>query len=61
MAVAFYLLIIAGTLGAFDMAYFHIYTSRLAQRPERDSFDEEGVLPPIDRLRATVILDAQLN
>ena len=34
MTTAFYLLIIAGTLGAFDVAYFHIYTSRLAQRPE---------------------------
>lgn len=34
MAIAFYLLIIAGTLGAFDVAYFHIYTSCLAQRPE---------------------------
>ncbi len=34
MATAFYLLIIAGTLGAFDVAYFHIHLSRLAQRPE---------------------------
>ncbi|MEP7123779.1 MAG: hypothetical protein ABJE95_22815 [Byssovorax sp.] len=34
MATAFYLLIIAGTLGAFDVVYFHIHISRLAQRPE---------------------------
>ena len=34
MAIAFYLLIIAGTLGAFDVAWFHIYRCRLADRPE---------------------------
>jgi hypothetical protein len=34
MAVAFYLLIIAGALGAFDVAWFHIHRGRLAQRPE---------------------------
>jgi hypothetical protein len=34
MATAFYLLIIAGTLGAFDVVYFHIYLSRLSERPE---------------------------
>ncbi len=34
MAVAFYILLVAGMLGAFDVAWFHIYKTRLAQRPE---------------------------
>lgn len=34
MTTAFYLLIIAGSLGAFDVVWFHIYRGRLAQRPE---------------------------
>lgn len=34
MVTAFYLLLIAGMLGAFDVAWFHIYRTRLAQRPE---------------------------
>ena len=34
MTTAFYLLLIAGMLGAFDVAWFHIYRGRLAHRPE---------------------------
>lgn len=34
MAVAFYILLLAGNLGAFDVLYFHTYKTKLAQRPE---------------------------
>lgn len=34
MTTAFYLLLIAGTLGAFDVVWFHIHRTRLAHRPE---------------------------
>src|SRR5207237_2521016 len=34
MVAGFYLLLMAGVLGAFDVAWFHIYRCRLAQRPE---------------------------
>lgn len=34
MAVAFYLLLVAGHLGAFDVLYFHAYRCGLQKRPE---------------------------
>jgi hypothetical protein len=34
MTSAFYLLLVIGHLGAFDVVYFHIYKCKLNQRPE---------------------------
>ena len=34
MEAAFYLLLVVGHLGAFDVLYFHIYKCTLSQRPE---------------------------
>ncbi|HEX4620223.1 MAG TPA: hypothetical protein VH208_01535 [Myxococcaceae bacterium] len=34
MTAAFYLLLVIGNLGAFDVVYFHTWRCKLAQRPE---------------------------
>jgi hypothetical protein len=34
MTEAFYLLLLIGHLGAFDVLYFHVYVARLSERPE---------------------------
>ena len=34
VTVAFYILLVAGHLGFFDVVYFHVMKCRLAERPE---------------------------